>query len=404
MLRRLSLLAIGVWTILATTQAAATGVTISDQSFVLIGTDAIAQQETNPNLVMPTILMEVQSDKSPLAQIETAILNPHIVHENKLIEQNQAMLANVELLAHQLGAPVFSDIAAERSDFEVAHIEHSLMEKPSHDHVEFLSGDEHLPEATSLLEAAPVTTLPTLSAEEADVAAMEREVNMVELAAEVTLPKKTLSPKNDYAFMDDPKSGGQPTVLKNLKGLDIYVVNTPVADNENEIRPVKPPRPMSAAMRQKARLAEIMRKQLIHDIPQPKATIKPKTRINTLSAYESSLVPSPPLKKISRLSSQAFDHPLVGGHGAMQLRGVVDKKSAGQARFQQLPGTKDLPVFPKDPQAAPIQARKFNTGSSFDNRDGPPVLLNDLLPVKATLVEELDPLGLKPEESKPNGW
>ena len=47
-------------------------------------------------------------------------------------------------------------------------------------------------------------------------------------------------------------------------------------------------------------------------------------------------------------------------------------------------------------------------GSSFDNRDGTPALLDDLLPLKAQIVEQLDPLSdnLIPmsEESLPNGW
>jgi len=371
------------------------GVASSDQSFVVIGDEAIAMQE-QMELSLPTILLESEAT----TEVEQEIMNPFMAQENQMIQQNQALLANVELLAHQLHAPVLSEIVAEQSEHEVEHIEHSLLQHPhEHSNVVMLPEVDHLENvATSFLEAAPVADTPVLSAEDADIAAMEREVAMVELGAEVSAPRAPLDKKNDYAFLDDPKHGGQPTVLKNLRGLDIYVVNTQVADNDNEIRPVKPPHPMSASMREKARLAAIMRKQLIHDIPQPKAAIKPKTRINTLSAYESSLVPSKPLRKMSRLSSRNFDHPIVGGQGAMQLRGVVAK--GAQARFQQLPGTPALPVFPKDPNAAPIEARKFGTGSSFDNRDGPPALLDDLLPIKATLVEELDPLHIG--TSQPN--
>jgi len=192
-------------------------------------------------------------------------------------------------------------------------------------------------------------------------------------------------------------------VLKNLKGLDIYVVNTPIQDNDNEIRPVKPPHPLSAALREKARLAALMRKQLIHDIPEPRARILPKTRINTLSAYESSLVDARPLKRMSRLRSRVFKNPIVGGQGAIQLKGIRPPKSrfAQLGMEAELPGTPELPHFPKDPTAKPIQARAFGTGSSFDNRDGPPMLLDRLLPIKAVLVEDLDPLNPK-EESKPN--
>jgi len=315
----------------------------------------------------------------------------------------------MELVAHQLGAPVYTELVADKLENEVAHIEHSLIEHtPVHSNMELLNEDQHLP--TALLETAPATGPVAQSADEAELSSMEREVNMVELGSTVTTHK--LDRKNDYAFLDDPKTGGQPTVLKNLRGLDIYVVNTPVADNDNEIRPVKPPHPMSAQMRKRARLAALMRKQLIHDIPQPKAQIKPKTKINTLSAYESSLVPQKALKPLSHLQSMAFREPLVGGMGAMQLKGIMAKKAAGSARFQQLesrlgldlPGTPSLPVFPKDPKAPAAVARAYGTGSSFDNRDGPPVLVSDILPIKAVLVEDLSPPGFGggSSESVPN--
>jgi len=301
-------------------------------------------------------------------------------------------------MAHQLGAPVISEEMADKSEHEVEHIEHSLLAHEAHAHsnIEMLSEDDHLP--TSLLETAPQDS--SFVEEGAD------EIEMVELGAELAPQAKAarapLDQKNDYAFLDDPKSGGQPTVLKNLRGLDIYVVNTPVADNDNEIRPVKPPHPMSAAMREKARLAALMRAQLVHDIPQPKAKIAPKTRINTLSAYESSLVDSRPLRKISRLASKSLDSPIVGGQGAYQLKGVPAKGS--NARFAQLNAyAPELPVFPKDPTAKPTVVRAFGAGSSFDNRDGPPRLLSDLLPIKATMVEDLDE-GKEMPAAKPTGW
>jgi len=149
----------------------------------------------------------------------------------------------------------------------------------------------------------------------------------------------------------------------------------------------------------------------VHDIPQPKATVKPKTRIDTLSAYEPSLVDSRPLRKLGRLTASALDDPLVGGMGARQLKskGRPGKKpSAASARFQQLesemdarlPGTSALPAFPPSPTRA-ITA--VGSGSSFDNRDGPPKLLDDILPLRAELVEDLDPLTPK-AESAPVGW
>jgi len=250
-----------------------------------------------------------------------------------------------------------------------------------------------------------------------------------------------LPQKNDYAFLDDPKNGGQPTVLKNLRGLDIYVVNTPVAnelDNDNEIRPVKPPHPMSASDREKAAAAERMRKQLIHEIPQPKAAIKPRRKINTMSAYEPSLVASKPLKPLRRFRARHLDNPIFGGVGAIQLKGIPltpqeqKLKDAQRGRFMQLGmgndgldaagnlAVNDLdatmstrPQFPPYPSLKVLlpwqTSEAIQAGglpSSFDNRDGPPVLLDDLLPLKAQLVEDLDPLGPKEheQESKPHGW
>jgi len=318
-----------------------------------------------------------------------------------MIAQNQADLAHVELIAHQMGVPVLTELSMEKNENEINNIEHSLLSHESHIHgehdMELLSEDQHLPALdTSLLE------------EGADED-QEYNMNMVELANEITRRSRRLEKSNDYAYLDDPKHGGKPNALSNLKGLDIYVVNTPLADNSNEIRPVAPPKPMSAALRARAKRAAWLKKQLIHDIPVPKATIKPKTRIDTMSAYEPSLVDTRPLRKLSRLAARDLADPIVGSHGSRQLRDTR-RKSAGSARFQQiesrLPGTGSLPVFPKDPKAPRAVVSVVGVGSSFDNRDGPPALLNDLLPLKAQLVEELDPLGLsaKSKESVPVGW
>jgi hypothetical protein len=373
----------------------------SSQSFVVVGDDAIEASLASSSLEAPVLLETAGAADADSELAE--LVNPFLSKENELIAANEATLSSVELLAHQMGAPVYSELVAEKSEHDVEMVEHSLLSHEAHAHsnVELLGDDAHLP--TALLEQAPVAAPKAHS----EIESMEAELNMVELGSEVSRPATKLSPKNDYAFLDDPLHGGQPTVLKNLKGLDIYVVNTPVLDNDNEIRPVKPPHPMSAAMREKARLAALMRKQLIHDIPQPKAAIKPKTAINTLSAYESSLTVSRPIKK---LRGRALRNPIVGGQGAIQLKGV-----AAKARFQQmengqeitLPGTgatPSLPVFPKDPTASPTPIRAFGAGSSFDNRDGPPALLDDLLPIKAVLVEDLDPLGIQAgkKASKPN--
>jgi len=401
----------------------------SSQSFVIVGDEAIEQaMEESPSLEAP-ILLESSSDVEGLsdagidaeAELEAELTNPLLVRENELIAHDSADLAHVEVLAHQLGAPVYSELAMEKSEHEVNAIEHSLISADSEAHhemehengVELLSEESELTLPTALLESIPDAAAKHDNSLEAETEEMEKELNMVELSSQVERAK--LDRKNDYNFLDDPVNGGAPTVLKNLKGLDIYVVNTPIQDNPNEIRPVAPPAPMSAALRERARRAALLRKQLIHDIPQPKAHIKPKTRIDTLSAYEPSLVDSRPLRKMSRLSSRAFDNPIVGGHGAIQLKSVQKRRRRGSsARFQQignhaelearLPGTTNLPVFPKDPRAPKAVVSVVGVGSSFDNRDGPPRLLDDMLPLKAQLVEELDPLGLTAadKESKPN--
>jgi len=301
---------------------------------------------------------------------------------------------------------VLSELEMDREDHEVSGIEHSLISADSHVHhdsdLEVLHEDEHLP--TALLKSAPLEP----SAETASLLEEEGdETTLMELSSEVGRRSRRLDKANDYAYLDDPKHGGNPKSLKNLKGLDIYVVNTPIADNPNEIRPVPPPKPMSAALRARARRAAWLKKQLVHDVPQPKAKIKPKHTINTMSAYEPSLVDSRPLHKLSRSARLDLADPLVGGHGARQLQGVKRRKVG--ARFQQLesrlPGTGSLPVFPKDPKATNVVS-VVGVGSSFDNRDGPPAFLDDLLPLKAQLVEELEPLGThaRPTESEPVGW
>lgn len=418
--------------------ACVAGMTSTEQSFVVIGEAAIeGSLQQNPALEMPTILMEV-SASSTARGIERDILNPRIARQNELIAANHALLADMELLSMQLGAPVLSELAAEQSAQMASSLQAAFKPRSARSNVRFLSDAERaLP--TALLEAAPTQINRKISPIEVDNLAMvELGVQLASAsapaAAAAAAPAKR-GPKHDYAFLDDPKSGGEPSSLQNLQGLDIYVVNvnSPLAANDHEIRPVAPPRPMSAGAREKARKAELMRAQLVHDVPQPKARVAPKTKINTLSAYESTLVPSAPLRKLSKLAERPLAEPIVGGHGAMQLQGVVaaTPAAAEQARFAQrgldsefeshslvqkdaaaannaaakaMPGTSahDLPHFPADPSAAPIQARVYNTGSSFDNRDGPPVLLDDLLPVKAALVEDLEPY-VQPV-GQPNGW
>jgi hypothetical protein len=195
-----------------------------------------------------------------------------------------------------------------------------------------------------------------------------------------------------------------PNELKNVPALDVYVVNTPVQDNMNELRPVKPPRPMSAHLRARAKRAALLRKQLVHDIPEPQARVKPKTQINTLSAYEPTLSVSKKLRRLRRIKARAFDDPLAGGMGGRQLKGV--QRTGAKARFAQLnsevesrlPGTGIV-------VAGDIKAVGAGRGPSFDLRDGPPRKLDDLLPLKAQLVEELEPLGAHDaKESVPVGW
>lgn len=391
----------------------------SDQDFVFIGEEGITNSFlATPDLDFP-VLLESESESHSVtdaelqAEIANDVASPFVQKENALIAQNEETLAHAELLAHELGAPVLSELEMNKDDTEVHHIEHALIAADSHVHhegdMEMLHEGEELPH--ELLEHNTVDNsfdITTFLEEGEGESEGEDEVNLMEMSSELGRSRhRKLDKANDYAYLDDPKHGGQPTALKNLKGLDIYVVNTPVADNANEIRPVKPPRPMSAALRARARRAAMLRKQLVHDIPQPKAKVKPKTRINTMSAYEQSLVDNRPLKKLSRGAALDLADPLVGGIGARQLKDVKRRKKG--ARFQQLeqrlPGTGDLPHFPKDPKAANIVS-VVGVGSSFDNRDGPPVLLNDLLPLKAQLVEELEPLGLaaRPTESVPVGW
>lgn len=430
----------------------ASGATWTDQSFVVIGEAAIEDTlAANPDMEMPTILMEVSASSQASAQagaqaggIVEQLLNPRIARQNELIAQNHELLASMELISQQLGAPVLSQLEAEKSSGLVAQLQAALSPKPRRSNVQYLTDADHqLP--TALLESAPIKINQKIS----PMLAGEDELRMLEVGVDMELEAEPAAaapakkgPKHDYAFLDDPKSGGEPTSLQNLQGLDIYVVNTPLEAADHEIRPVAPPRPLSAGARQKARMGERMRAQLVRDVPQPKPRVAPKTRINTLSAYESSLQPSAPLAKLSRLAERPLEQPMVGGHGALPMRGataadaeavlgaVPTPPAAAQARFaqqgmdddfygeprsfvqrdaaaqkQQLPGTSntpDLPHFPKDPNAAPLVARVYDTGSSFDNRDGPPVLLDDLLPLKAHLVEDLNPYIEPP--GKPTGW
>lgn len=376
----------------------------------MVGESAIEAALTESPTLDHPVLLEVSGDAEAeiAADLEEAIASPLLLAENAKINENQHALAAMELLAHQLGAPVYGEMIAAENANEVEHIEHALL--AGHEDVANVVIDAELP--TALLEQSPVAGPAHLSAEDAEDASLERELSMVELSAGVG--RKEPPRANNYNFLDDPKDGGAPTVLQNLQGLDIYVVNTPVSENDNEIRPVQPPHPMSASMRERARVAKEVQKQLIHDIPQPKPSVAPKVRINTLSAYEASLVDSRPLRKISALVSRPFREPIVGGHGAIQLKGTVSRPSS--ARFAQLdmelPGTAGLPGFPaNEPAAANAKPAPVtitaNRGSSFDNRDGAPQLLDDLLPLKAQLVEELNPpqsLGSPQADSQPNGW
>jgi hypothetical protein len=421
---------------------AAAAATTSDQDFVVVGNAELEAAIAHaPTLDVPTILMEVGSvadgeldaGTEHELQAEVGLVSPILLKENARIEQNQNELAKVELLAHELGVPVLSDILSDKAEHDVEMVEHSLIaaESQAQHESEMESAVEHVSDLDS--EHIPVNHMADSSAIHTEAeTSVDEAVEFVELSSELSAApaRSKLDPKNDYAYLDDPKFGGSPTKLKNLKGLDIYVVNTPLnaaiaGDNENEIRPVKPPHPMNAEMREKARLAALMKKQLIHDIPEPKAAIRPRTKINTMSAYEPSLQDQSGLKgakslrKLDKIAGEPLADPIVGGHGGVQLKAFL--KKARRARFAQvgmesaaeasaeaeLPGT-GLPGFPrKEPRAAKEQRPVVAVqDSSFDNRDGPPRLLDDLLPLKAQLVEDLDPLGVKPGaiESKPNGW
>jgi len=396
-------------------------VATSEQDFVVVGDAAIEESLRNsPKLEFPVLLESSSvaiSDADIQRELAEDLKSPFMMKEEQLISQNEQQLSQAELLAHQLGAPVLAELEMDRSEHEVNGIERSLLAQEAHHHeetdMELLHQEEHLPTAL-LEEAPPMPEAQSFLEEGAD--GDEEEVNFMEVSSSVSRRSRRLKKSNDYAFIDDPKTGGAPTVLKNLHGLDIYVVNTPLPDNSNEIRPVPPPKPMSAALRARARRAEMLRKQLVHDIPQPKAQVKPKTRIDTMSAYEPSLLVSPSLSKEDALARRDLADPLVQGTGARQLKDDRDFRKSRKnfaPRFAQLSseiearvGADKLPAFPSDPKAkVPLVA---GVGSSFDNRDGPPALLDDMLPIKAVLVEELEPIELNghglSKESKPNGW
>jgi len=216
---------------------------------------------------------------------------------------------------------------------------------------------------------------------------------------------------NNYLFIDDPKNGGAtPAVLSNLKGLDIYVVNTPVRDAENEIRPVKPPNPRSMKLRLRLATEEAIRKSLIHEVPQPKVSVAPTTKINTLSAYEPSLV-STESESFPTPDEGRLANPYAGNQGAVApaARGTKAKKGKRDHSFMEhsndvkstasKPG---LPGFPtKEPAAANQKsASEMENDASFDLSDGPPQFLDDLLPHKAEMVETLTPAVVQP--AKPN--
>jgi len=406
----------GVFALIALVAVATSSVQaalIADQDFVVVGEHAIAESfAVNPDLEQPVLLETgsgAEAEAEGYTDAELELLSPRVIAENKLIAENEALLSNVELLAHQMGAPVLSELAAEQAATQMRHIQRMVAGPRRRHSIQYLNEDQTLPTATALLERAP----PSAHAESLDEdASLEQELAMIETAVELDVNDEK-NKKHNYAYIDDPKHGGAATVMKNLQGLDVYIVNTPIEDNDHEIRPVPPPRPMSSSDRERSKLAAVMRRSLIHSVPQPKARVKPSTKINTMSAYEETLSEPKPFPKNSADVRHALMDPLVGGAGARMMR------SASLARFQQKPKSDSgLPSFPSNEPAAASESGNLASstpqpivvglGSSFDNRDGPPVKLDDLLPIKAVLVEELDPLGINApgagRESKPNGW
>ena len=187
---------------------------MSMQSFVAVGDDAIsASLAMSPTLEQP-VLLEVSGDMEAeiAAEIEEAITSPAIVAENQRIEENTQTLASMELLAHQLGAPVLSELMVDRAVHEVHAIEHSLLSTGSKatqtTNAELI--DRELP--TALLASAPTTDdSHMLSAADAETASFERQLAMVEMAASLEpskAPRAALPKQNNYAFLDDPQNGG----------------------------------------------------------------------------------------------------------------------------------------------------------------------------------------------------
>ena len=182
------------------------------QSFVAVGDDAIsASLAMSPTLEQP-VLLEVSGDMEAeiAAEIEEAITSPAIVEENQRIEQNTQTLAAMELLAHQLGAPVLSELMVDRAVHEVHAIEHSLLSTGSKATTNAQLIDRELP--TALLASAPTTDdSHMLSAADAETASFERQLAMVEMAATLEpskAPRAALPKQNNYAFLDDPQNGG----------------------------------------------------------------------------------------------------------------------------------------------------------------------------------------------------
>lgn len=358
---------------------------------------------------------------------------------------SDSLLTSAEDIARQLGAEVTalngeSEALAEESAPtaqeipELHHAHHAMVESTASASTATSAQTEKLVqeemERADYREFLPNHVASLIENVEDQMKAPVPELNLPELQntaenvenaifLETTRPRLQVvkNDQHEYAQLDVQKGGFSQRHINKAKGVDVYIVNN--YDNEalNEVRPVAPPHPKI--------YPPYNRRIVPHSPPRPDENkVNPVTHLNTLSVYEASL------------EGPEFEHPSFqappGSAAAafLALEAHAPKvASAGQnLQFDSNgnwlpPGSRPPNVADMYPAAATtINSIPYGFRGNYQNgypslepgfpaatptsppKDGPSVRLDDILPLKADIVEDLDALNAKKKRSVPTNW
>lgn len=344
----------------------------------------------------------LNGDSTPLAE-ESAPIAQEVPHLSAAAAEHSSFL-----LPHAM-------VEATASSTTSAQTEKLVQEEMDRaDYREFLPN--HVASLIENVEDQLKAPVPELNLPELQTTA-ENVENAIFLETEKPKLQVVDNDRHEYAQLDVQKGGFSQRHINKAKGIDVYVVAN--YDNEalNEVRPVAPPHPKI--------YPPYNRRIVPHSPPRPDENkVNPVTHLNTLSVYEASL-------EGPEFEHQAFQAPAGSAAAAfLALEAHAPKVASvgGNLQFDSNgnwlpPGSRPPNVAGMFPAATTtINSIPYGFRGNYQNgypslepnfpaatptsppRDGPSVRLDDILPLKADIVEDLDALNYKKKPSVPTNW